>query len=422
MLNKRGYMEKVYIIDAKRTAIGKFLGSLYEANPAEVCSKLIQKGFQLKNADEKSVLNDVESVIIGNVISAGTGQGIARKIALMAGVPQNVPAYSLNMVCGSSMQAIKNALVEIRCGADLILCGGFEFMSNIPYATNSYIRLGKKFGDFKMIDLMTHDGLIDSINGIHMGITAENIAQKYKITRKEQDEYSHLARQRAISAIDSGKFVEEIVSIVLHDYKGREYIFDTDEFPNRESTLEKLASLKPTFLKNERGTVTAGNTSGINDGAAFLLLASEKYCKENRIIPIVEICEGIVTGCDPQMMGLGPYYAIEKLLRVTGKGIDDIDYFEINEAFAAQILGCYKLLSKEYNCSVEEIIKRSNIYGSGIGLGHPLGATGARIVVTLMHILKHSKEQYGIASLCIGGGMGAAVLLRKVDENEFIER
>ena len=158
MLNKRGYMEKVYIIDAKRTAIGKFLGSLYEANPAEVCSKLIQKGFQLKNADEKSVLNDVESVIIGNVISAGTGQGIARKIALMAGVPQNVPAYSLNMVCGSSMQAIKNALVEIRCGADLILCGGFEFMSNIPYATNSYIRLGKKFGDFKMIDLMTHDG------------------------------------------------------------------------------------------------------------------------------------------------------------------------------------------------------------------------------------------------------------------------
>lgn len=417
----RGHMEKTYIINAKRTAIGKFLGSLYEADPTEVCTQLIQKGFQEINSKGKSILCDVESVIVGNVISAGMGQGIARKIALSAGVPQTTPAYSLNMVCGSGMQAIRSAMNEIQSGMDLVLCGGLEFMSNIPYATNSYIRLGKKFGDFNMVDLMTHDGLLDSFSGVHMGITAENIAKAYGITRQEQDEYSDLTRKRAISAIDSGKFKQEIVKIILRDYKGNEYSFDLDEFPNRGSNLEKLQTLKPTFLKNGNGTVTAGNTSGINDGAAFLLVASEKYCKENGIVPIAELCEGVSVGCDPQLMGLGAFYAIQKLLRKTEKKLSDIDYFEINEAFAAQVLGCYRLLADEYGCSVNEIIRRSNIYGSGIGLGHPLGATGARIVVTLAHILEHGKGEYGIASLCIGGGMGTAVLLRKVDENEFIK-
>lgn len=418
----RGYMVKKYIINAKRTAIGKFLGSLYEADPTEVCTQLIQKGFKEINSKGKCILGDVESVIIGNVIPAGMGQGIARKIALSSGVPQSTPAYSLNMVCGSGMQALRSAMNEIQCGTNLVLCGGLEFMSNIPYATSSYIRLGKKFGDFNMIDLMTHDGLLDSFTGVHMGITAENIAKKYGITRQKQDEYSDLTRKRAISAIDSGKFKDEIVQIVLCDYKGREYTFDTDEFPNRESSLEKLRTLKPTFLKNGSGTVTAGNTSGINDGAAFLLVASEKYCRENGIVPIAELCEGVATGCEPQLMGLGAFFAIQKLLKITKKRLSDISYFEINEAFAAQILGCYKLLAEEYGCSVNEIIRRCNIYGSGIGLGHPLGATGARIVVTLAHILKYSKGEYGIASLCIGGGMGTAVLLKKVDENEFIKK
>lgn len=414
-------MGKIYIIDAKRTAIGKFLGSLYEADSAEVCVQLIKDGFKKQNREKKSVLNDVELVIIGNVISAGLGQGAARKIALLSGIPETVPAYSLNMVCGSGMQAIKNGMNEIRCGANLVLCGGMEFMSNIPYATNSYIRLGKKFGDFSMIDLMTHDGLLDSFSGVHMGITAENIAHKYNITRQEQDEYSYLTQQRAIAAVDNGKFREEIVPVTLHDYRGREYIFDTDEFPNRASNPEKLKSLKPTFLKDGSGTVTAGNTSGINDGAAFLLLASEKYCRENGLIPIAEVCEETVVGCDPQFMGLGPFHAIKKLLNVTGKAFEDIDCFEINEAFAAQVLGCYKLLAEEYGTTIHDIIERSNINGSGIGLGHPLGATGVRIVVTLSHLLKHSEKKYGIASLCIGGGMGAAILLRKVEKNEFIE-
>lgn len=408
---------RIFIIDAKRTAIGKFLGSLYETDPAEVCAQVIKNGFTYLEC-----LQDTESVIIGNVISAGTGQGIARKIAVLSGVPQEVPAYSLNMVCGSGMQAIKNAMNEIRCGSNVVLCGGFEFMSNIPYATNSYIRLGKKFGDFTMTDLMTHDGLIDSFSGVHMGITAENIAKMYNITRKEQDEYSFMAQKRAIKAVDEGKFKEEIVPVRLKNYKREEYIFETDEFPNRKSTAEKLATLKPTFIKDGTGTVTAGSSSGINDGAAFLLLASEEYCKEKDIEPIAEIVDGVAVGCDPQLMGLGPYYAVKKLIEKTGIEFQDVNYLEINEAFAAQVLGCIQLLAEEYNVSEESIIKHCNIYGSGLGLGHPLGATGARITTTLAYILKNGKGKYGIASLCIGGGMGAALLLKKVEEDEFVKR
>ena len=224
-------MSRIFIIEAKRTAIGKFLGSLYEADPAEVCVQLIRNGFSEKE------LRKVEHVIIGNVISAGEGQGIARKIAVLSGIPIETPAYSLNMVCGSGMQAVLNGMNEIRCGAQLVLCGGLEFMSNIPFATNSYIRLGKKFGDFTMTDLMTHDGLLDAFSGVHMGITAENVAKRCGITRKEQDEYAYLSQQRAISAVDTSVFEEEIVPIALHDYRGREYVFDTDEFPNRQGTL-----------------------------------------------------------------------------------------------------------------------------------------------------------------------------------------
>lgn len=412
---------RVFIVEAKRTAIGKFLGSLYEADPADVCVQVIKNGFSEKNREGKSILKDIEYVIVGNVISAGMGQGFARKIAILSGIPEETPAYSVNMVCGSGMQAIRNACNEICCGAEVVFCGGLEFMSNIPFATNSYIRMGKKFGDFTMTDLMTHDGLLDSFSGVHMGITAENIASKLGITRKEQDEYAYLTQQRAINAIDSGRFKEEIVPVTLKNYRGKEYIFDTDEFPNRQSTMEKMTSLPPTFLKDGTGTVTAGNTSGINDGAAFLLLASEEYCKANKLVPIAEICQSVTIGCNPQLMGLGPYYAIKKLLSLTDMKFGKIDYFEINEAFAAQVLGCYRLLAKEYDVSIEDIIARSNIYGSGLGLGHPLGATGVRITVTLANILKHVNGKYGIASLCIGGGMGAALLLRRVDKNEFVE-
>ena len=408
-------MDNIYIIEAKRTAIGKFLGALYEADPKDVCVQLIKKGFKFED------IKKVESVIIGNVIGAGTGQATARNIAINSGVPIETPAYTLNEVCGSGMQAIINGINEIKCGKNLVLCGGFEFMSNIPFCTDTYMRLGKKFGDFKMVDLMTHDGLIDSFSGVHMGITAENIAKKYNITREEQDEYSYLAQQRSIEAVDSHFFDDEIIPVKLKDYKGNEYQFDTDEFPNRTSTREKLATLKPSFLKDGTGTVTAGNSSGINDGAAFLLLASKEYCINNNIKPIAKIIANKVIGCDPQTMGLGPYYAISKLLEENKLSINDINYMEINEAFAAQFLGCLKLLSEKYNITTDDLINKTNLHGSGLGLGHPLGATGARITTTLAHIIKKEKIKYGVASLCIGGGMGAALLLERVNENEFIK-
>lgn len=408
-------MKKKYIINAKRSAIGKFLGSLYESDITDVSSQVIKKGF----ANEIEYFGDTDFFIVGNVISAGLGQGIARKISISSGFPEKVPAYAVSMVCGSGMQAIRSAMAEIECGASLVMCGGIEFMSNIPFATNSYIRLGKKFGDFTMIDLMTHDGLIDSFSSVHMGITAENIAKKINITREEQEEYSYNAIQRAISAIDDGVFKDEIVPVVLKDYKNREYIFDTDEFANRESTIEKMKSLKPTFLKDGTGTITPATTSGINDGVSFLLIASEKYCKDNSISPICEIVDSSVVGLDPQYMGLGPYYAVKKLLQMNNMRFDEVDYYEMNEAFAAQTLGCIKLLSEEYALSKDDIVKKTNIYGSGLGLGHPLGCTGARITTTLSYILNKKKGRFGIATLCIGGGMGEALLLRRVESDEF---
>ncbi|MCC8136714.1 MAG: thiolase family protein [Clostridiales bacterium] len=397
---------RVFIIDGKRTAIGKYLGSFYKADPANVCVQLIQKGFS------ESLIKDIQNVIIGNVLSADLGQGIARKIAVMAGIPLEVPAHSVNMVCGSGIQAIIDGMKDIQCGEDLVLCGGFEFMSNAPYSVNAEIRQGKKMGDFSITDLLVHDGLQDSFSGLHMGITAENIAKQLSISRAEQDEYTYMAQQRAIIAVDGSKFTEEIVPITVCRGRGKEVLFDTDEFPNRNSTLEKLASLKPAFQKG--GTVTAGNASGLNDGAAFVLLASEEYCMKKNIRPIAEICYETVVGCDPNVMGLGPYYAIDRLLTKTNLKIENIGYFEINEAFAAQLLGCIKLLSEKYHKPVNELLQSTNIYGSGLALGHPLGATGTRIVVTLAHIIHSLDSEYGIASLCIGGGMGAALLLRNI--------
>lgn len=399
---------KVYIIDAKRTAIGKFLGSLYETDPVEIATQLIKKGFDNK------LIEDCEELIVGNVISAGMGQGFVRAIALNAGMKQETTAYSINMVCGSGMQAIANGYKDILLGKDIVIAGGVEIMSNIPYATNTFIRLGKKFGNFEMTDLMVSDGLTDSFSHVHMGITAENIAEKYGITREHQDDYAYLTQQRAIKAVDDGVFKDEIVPLTLKDYKKREYVFDTDEFPNRESTREKMETLKPTFKKD--GTVTAANSSGINDGACFLILASEEYCNKNGIKPLAEIVSYEAVGCDPQYMGLGPYYAIKGLLDKNEMSFKDIDSFEVNEAFAAQVLGCFTLLEEEYNVDEKYITDHCNKYGSGLGLGHPLGCTGARITTTLVHEMKKNSDiKYGVSSLCIGGGMGAALLLKRVD-------
>ena len=398
---------KIYLIRAKRTAIGKFLGTFYENDYADVCSQVIKELLADINKD------DVDMTIVGNVISANMGQAFFRKIAIKSGIPMDKPAYGVNMVCGSGMMAVINAVKEIKCGASLVVAGGVEFMSNIPYATNTYIRLGKKFGNFEMADLMVQDGLTDSFSGVHMGITAENIARDLGISRKEQDEYAYLAQRRAIDAIDNGLFKEEIVPVEVKDYKGNRFIFQEDEFPNRASTPEKIAALKTTFIKDGTGTITAATASGINDGAAFVAIASEEYVKAHNITPIAEITGYSAVGCDPQKMGLGPYYAIRKLLNDNNLTINDIDFLEINEAFAAQFLGCIKLLAKEYGIDANELINKTNIQGSGLALGHPLGATGARLVTTLGHIMKAKNAKLGIASLCIGGGQGTAVLLKR---------
>lgn len=400
-------MNNIYLINAKRTAIGKFLGSFYENDPCDVSVQVIKELLSGLNPA------DVDLTIVGNVVSANMGQAFFRKIAINSGIPQEKPAYAVNMVCGSGMMAVINAVKEIQCGANLVLAGGVEFMSNIPYATNTYLRLGKKFGNFEMTDLMVSDGLTDAFSGVHMGITAENIAKKYGITREQQDDYSWLAQQRAISGVDSGIFKDEIVPVKIKDYKGREFTFDTDEFPNRTSTREKMATLKPTFIKDGTGTVTAASASGINDGAAYVTVASEEYIRKKGLMPLAKISGYSAVGCDPQYMGLGPYYAITRLLQDNGLTIDDIDIFEVNEAFAAQVLGSMKLLSEEFNTPIETIIDKTNIYGSGLGLGHPLGATGARIITTLAHLMKKKNLKRGVASLCIGGGQGTAVLLER---------
>ena len=401
-------MNRVYIVNSKRTAIGKFLGSFYECDVTDVCVQLTRE--LLKDYKKE----DIDEIIFGNVVSAGLGQGVARAIAVKSGIPIEKPAYTVGMVCGSGMQAVINGYKSIKCGNRLELVGGLEFMSNIPYATDSYLRLGKKFGDFNMKDLMVHDGLTDAFSGVHMGITAENIARDLHISREEQDSYAYLAQQRAIKAVDSGAFISEIVPIRLTDWKRREYVFAVDEFPNRESSPEKLANLKTTFIKDGTGTITAGTSSGINDGASFMLLASEEYCLENGIEPRIELVDAVSIGCDPQKMGLGPFYAITKLLEKTGVDFRSIDVFEINEAFAAQLLGCHRLLADKYGVTVDYMIDKTNINGSGLALGHPLGASGARIITTLAHYMEKNNVEYGIASLCVGGGQGTAVLLRKV--------
>lgn len=400
-------MSGIYIINAKRTAIGKFLGSFYENDPCDVSSQVVRK--LLANVDPC----DVDISIIGNVVSANMGQAFFRKIAIDAGIPVEKPAYAVNMVCGSGMMACINAVKEIKCGANLVVAGGVEFMSNIPYATNTYLRLGKKFGNFEMTDLMVADGLTDIYSGVHMGVTAENIAKKYGITREMQDEYAWIAQQRAIEAVDSGAFKEEIVPVQISDYKGRRLIFDTDEFPNRTSTPEKMASLPPTFIKDGTGTVTAANTSGINDGAAFVLFASEEYVKKHNIKPLARITGYTSVGCDPQYMGLGPYYAITRLLRDKRLSLNDVEVMEINEAFAAQVIGSMKLLAEEFGTTIEDIVAKTNLNGSGLGLGHPLGATGARLITTLTHIMNNKDFHRGVASLCIGGGQGTAVMLER---------
>ena len=399
-------MEKVYIVAAKRTAIGKLVGGLTPYSPGDMGAAVI------KNILGETGINpaEVDEVICGNVLSAGQMQGVARQAAINAGIPNEVPAYGINMVCGSGMKAVINGVADIMVGnAAVVIAGGTESMSNAGFIMHGSLRGGNKMGDIHAIDHMVCDGLTDAFNKYHMGITAENIAEKYNITREEQDAFSFTSQQKAIKAIDNGVFKGEIVPLENVTKKGT-VVFDTDEFPNRTSTPEKMAGLRPAFKKE--GTVTAGNASGVNDGASFVMLVGENKMKELGLKPMAEIVACGQGGVDPAYMGLGPVPAIRQALKRAGMKLSEMDLIELNEAFAAQSLGVIHELIEEYGVSREWIDERTNIHGGAIALGHPIGASGNRILVTLVHELINNKKELGLASLCIGGGMGTAVIVK----------
>ncbi len=401
-------LRKAYIVSAKRTAIGGFLGSLSTVSPrtfgAEVIKALLaDAGVKPENVDE---------VICGNVLGAGVGQSIGRTVSLEAGIPDTVCAHTTNMVCGSGMRTVMEAVMTIQAGEnDIVVAGGVESMSQAPYLVPASARTGNKMGAWKVIDHMIYDALTDARLDIHMGVTAENIAKKYNITRQMQDEFAIASQEKAIKAVDSGRFKDEIVPITIPSKKG-DIVFDTDEHPNRKTSLEKLGTLKPAFIKD--GTVTAGNASGINDGASFVLVASEDAVRKYGLKPLCEIVGIGQGGVDPSVMGLGPTPAIRNALKNAGVKLADIDLVELNEAFAAQSLGVIHELVEEHGINREEFLSKTNVNGGAIALGHPVGASGNRIIVTLIHEMMKSDKKLGLASLCIGGGQGTAVILKKV--------
>ena len=427
-------MQDVVIVAGARTPVGNFSGSL-KTTPVVQLGALVLKE-TLKRAGLRPVVTDaqqsiapdalkdqgsieletsaddyddalqpvaVDEVIMGNVVGAGQGQNTGRQAMIRAGLPKETPGFTVNKVCASGMKAVALAAQSIRLGdADVVLAGGMENMSLIPYAVPS-ARWGARMGNVEMTDLVVFDGLYEIFYGYHMGITAENIAERYGITRAEQDELGALSHQRARAAIADGLFKREIVPVNIPQRKGDPQIFDTDERP-METSVEKMAKLRPAFKKE--GTVTAGNASGINDGAAALLLMSSTKAAEMGLKPLMKIRACASGGLDPAYMGLGPVPAVRKVLKQENLGIDDFGTIELNEAFASQAIACMR----ELNCNPE----KTNTVGSGVSIGHPIGCTGARLIVTLMHIMMRKDLDLGLASLCIGGGQGMATVLERV--------
>ncbi|MCE8423563.1 MAG: acetyl-CoA C-acetyltransferase [Candidatus Methanoperedens sp.] len=392
-------MNNVVIVSATRTAVGKFGGSLKDFNPGQLGSVVLKEA--LKRADIGS--DEVDEVILGNVLSAGHGQNVARQSAIWAGIPKEVPSFCVSKVCGSGLKSVVLGAQSIMLGdADVILAGGTESMSTAPYALKK-ARWGAKMGNDEIVDLMIHDGLWDIFNNYHMGVTAENVAVKYNISREEQDEFSAISQNKAETAIKAGKFMEEIVPVSVPQPKGEPVIFDTDEFPRFGTTKEILAKLKPAFKKE--GTVTAGNASGINDGAACVLLMSEEKAKDKGLTSLATIQSYGFCGVPPELMGLGPICATRKALERAGITSDKLDLIELNEAFASQSIA----VRRELGLNPDKV----NVNGGAIALGHPIGASGTRILVTLLNELQRRKATYGIATLCIGGGQGIAMVVKR---------
>lgn len=401
-------MKKVYIIEAKRSAIGSFLGTLSNIDMIDFSSQILSQMLDNIKIDK----NLIDEVIIGNVIQANHGQGIARQISIKSGIPEHVPAYSINMMCGSGMKSVMSAYQSILAGDNnLVIAGGVESLSQAPYYMSALHRKGLKAGNQEVIDSIYKDGLTDPFNQVLMGYTAETIAEKLDISREEQDLYAYQSQVKAIMADDLGYFNQEILPVKIN-IKNDEIIFNKDEYINKRSNFDKLKTLKTIFKEN--GSVTAGSSSGLNDGASFILLASESIVELLKLKPIAEIIGVSQAALNPMDMGLGPKDAIDKLLEKTKVKLNDIDLIEINEAFAAQVLGVCKLLSETYNIEKEDLLNKLNIHGGAIALGHPLGASGNRIIVSLINQLHQYNKELGLASLCIGGGMGTAILIKKV--------
>lgn len=402
-------MSKVFIVSAKRTAIGSFLGSLSTIHPSEFGSVVVKNIL-----DETKVPADkIDEVVVGNILPAGLGQGVGRQVSIKAGIPAEVPAYGINMVCGSGMKTLMTAYANIKAGLhNMVIVGGVEAMSKAPYIVPQKVRNGIKMGGYQVTDHMIADALTDAFNNVHMGITAENIVERFGFTREQQDEFAFDSQQKAIKAVDAGKFKDEIVPIHVK-LRREEFDFDTDEYPNRRTNVEKLAKLRPAFKKD--GSVTAGNSSGINDGASFMLVVSEDALKKYNLTPLMEVVGVGQGGVEPLVMGLGPVPAIRNVLEYTNMKLEEMELLELNEAFAAQSLGVIQMLSEEHGVSKEDIMAKCNVNGGAIALGHPVGASGNRIIVTLIHEMIKRGNKYGLASLCIGGGMGTAVILKNVE-------
>lgn len=393
-------MRNVVIVEAVRTAIGSFNGTLQNTAATDLGAVVVKEVLERANVAPETV----DEVVLGNILQAGLGQGPARQAAVNAGVPYEVPSTTINKLCGSGLTAVHLAAQAIQLGeADIVVAGGMENMTQAPYILPQ-ARQGYRMGDGKLIDTMLHDGLTDAFHHYHMGITAENLAEKYNITREEQDAFAEQSQQKTEAAQKAGRFNDEIVPVEVKSRK-ETITFDRDEFPRAGVVAEKLASMRPAFKKD--GTVTAANASGINDGAAALLLMSEDKANELGLKPYARIVSNAVAGVDPAIMGIGPVPATKKALEKANLTIDDIDLIEANEAFAAQSLAVAKELAFDMN--------KVNVNGGAIALGHPVGASGARILVTLLHEMKKRDDvKYGLATLCVGGGQGVSTIVEKL--------
>ncbi|HCO69944.1 MAG TPA: acetyl-CoA C-acyltransferase [Mesotoga infera] len=399
-------MKKVFIVGAKRTAIGTFGGTLKDVPAVDLGVTASKAAIEQSKVDPKNI----EETIMGCILTANQGMGPGRQVSIGAGVPIESPAYLVNMLCGSGMKSTMIGAQDILFGeADLVLTGGMENMSISPYMLDR-ARFGYRMGNGAIVDHMIRDGLTDVFNDYHMGVTAENLAEKYGISRLEQDEFALESQNRAKEAIAAGRFKDEIAPVVIRGRKG-DVVFDTDEHP-RETSMEILKKLRPAFKKD--GSVTAGNSSGINDGASATILASEEAVEKFGLKPIAEIVAYAQAGVDPAFMGYGPVPAVEKALKKASLDIKAIDLIELNEAFASQSLSVLKGLMEIYGVSKEWLLERTNVNGGAIALGHPIGASGNRIIVTLLHLMEKRNLEFGLASLCIGGGMGTAVVVKRV--------